>query len=131
MYFLNANIFKCFFSPFLYANCTSYSHMCGSLLNLFRTHFLKNSSICLNQWFSTGVAFGPQETSGNVLTFLVVTADGWGRMLLALYGQRTERQGSIQECTVHPKTSKHYSRSAGNPNKTQAPTKNKQREQAL
>ena len=104
---------------------------CGSLLNLFRSHFLKNSSICLNQWFSTGVAFGPQETSGNVLTFLVVTADGWGRMLLAFYGQRTERQGSIQECTVHPKTSKHYSRSAGNPNQTQAPTKSKQREQAL
>ena len=66
-----------------------------------------------------------------LLTFLVVTAGGWGRMLLAFYGQRTEMQVSIQQCTGHPKSSKHYSSSAGNPNQTQAPVKNKQREQAL
>lgn len=104
VYFLNANIFKCLFSPFLYANCTSYCHMCGSLLNLFRTHFFKKfTHLSKPMVLSRSGFWPPGDIWQCLLTFLVVTAGGWGRMLLALYGQRTERQVSIQECTGHPK----------------------------
>ena len=132
VYFLNANIFKCLFSPLLYANCTFYSHICGPLLNLFRTHFFKKFIPLSKPMVLNRSGFWPPGDIWQcLLTFLVVTAGGWGRMLLAFYGQRTEMQVSIQQCTGHPKSSKHYSSSAGNPNQTQAPVKNKQREQAL
>lgn len=121
VYFLTQMLSNVFFPLSL---CyTPYSHICGPLLNLFRTSF-----ICLNQWFSTGVIFGPQGTSGNYRwhSWLSQLAGG-GRMLLASGRWKIKTPISIQQCAGQPQTSKDYPaqnvNSAGNPNQIQRPVK--------